>query len=126
MTGFYGSDNPCDFFLFKKPHFYLIESKATYESRFDFDRITEKQHKSMMEASQVDGVTSYVAVLFASYQRMFLLNIADIVALEEQGTKSLNIKKIEKWNLPYIEVRTLPSRKQLLDYDPAHACEIFC
>ena len=79
----------------------------------------------MLEASQVNGVTSYVAVLFASHQRAFLLNIRDIDGLEKAGVKSLNIKKIDKWNLPYISLKTIPSRKELLDYDFNQAKSIF-
>lgn len=125
LSGFYGSDNPCDFFLFRRPNFYLIESKSTREDRFSFDMITNNQHKKMLEASLIDGVTSYVAVLFASYQKMFLLNIRDIAGLEQIGVKSINIKKIDKWQLPYITVKTIPSRKELLDYDFNFAKEIF-
>lgn len=125
QTGLYGSNNPCDFFMYRRPNFYLLESKATYEPRFDFSMISENQHKEMLNSALVTGVTSYVAVLFASYQRMFLLNIRDINGLEQIGKKSLNIKKIDKWDLPYIEVRTIPSRKELLDYDFNHAKEIF-
>lgn len=125
LTGLYGSTNPCDFFLYKSPNFYLIESKATYEDRFDFSMITDNQRQKMLESEKVNGVTSYVAVLFASYQQMFLIDIKDIVECEKSGKKSLNIKKISQWTTPYISVRTLPSRKQLLDYDLEHAKEIF-
>jgi hypothetical protein len=35
----------------------------------------------------------------------------------KNGTqKSLNIKKIEKWPIKFAEVKTIPSRKALLDY----------
>lgn len=125
MTGLFGSVNPCDFFLFKQPRFFLIESKATWEDRFDFSMITENQHAEMLKASVVNGVISYVAVLFATYKRMFLIDIRDIAKMESEGKKSLNIKKIDKWPTPFIEVRTLLSRKELLDYDPLHALEIF-
>lgn len=125
LTGFYGSTNPCDFFFYKQPNFYMIESKATYEDRFDFSMITENQHKELLKGARVTGVTSYIAVLFASFQRMFLINIRDIYGMEQQGKKSLNIKKIDSWPIPYIEVPTLPSRKQLLDYDPQAAMAIF-
>lgn len=125
LSGFYGSTNPCDFYLYKSPNFYLIESKSTWNDRFEFNAITDNQRKCMIEASKVNGVTSYVAVLFVTSQRMFLLDINDIVALEEAGKKSINIEKIDKWIIPYIEVRTVPSRKVLLDYDPSQANEIF-
>ena len=125
LNGFYGSTNPCDFIMFKKPHFYMIESKATYEDRFDFSMISENQHKDMIEASKVDGVKSIVIVLFASYKRAFILDINDIVASESAGKKSINIKKEPKWDIPHVEIPTVPSRKALLDYDKEFAIKHF-
>lgn len=125
QTGFFGSSNICDFTLFKKPTFYYIESKATYEDNFPFNRITEYQYTHMIEKSRIDGVKSYVIVLFATYQRAFIFDIKDIDALQKKGTKSVNIKKMAKWKIPYIEIKTVPSRKILLDYDFEHAKQIF-
>lgn len=125
MNGFFGSSNICDFTLFKAPSFYYLESKSTWNDRFDFSMLTEKQHNSMLEKAQISGVTCYVVVLFATYQEAYLLDIRDIKIAEEQGVKSINIKKRDKWITPYIKIRTIPSRKQLLDYDPKHADEIF-
>jgi len=125
QTGFFGSSNICDFTLFKRPNFYYIESKATYEDNFPFNRITEYQYTHMLEKAQIDGVKSYVIVLFASYQRAFIFDILDIDKLQQKGTKSVNIKKIAKWKIPYLEIQTIPSRKNLLDYNFNHAKEIF-
>lgn len=118
MTGMYGSTNPCDFFLFKQPNMYLIESKATYEKTFSFSMISPYQHDQLLEKASIAGVKCYVMVLYASYQRAFLLDIRDIEAqVQSGGKKSLNLEKIDSWTTPYIEVKTVPSRKQLLDYD---------
>lgn len=118
MTGFYGSSNICDFTLYKYPNMYYIESKATYEDRFDFARITDIQYKGLLKKSQIDGVFGYVIVLFASYQRAFILDIRDIDKQISQGSKSINIKKITTWSIPYIEIPTVANnRKVLLDYD---------
>ena len=125
LTGFFGSCNICDFTLFKSPNYYYIESKATYNDNFPFSMITEYQYTHMLEKSAISNVKSYVVVLFASYQRAFLINILDIEKMEKQNKKSLNIKKVSKWPIPYIEIRTIPSRKQLLDYDFEYAKEIF-
>ena len=117
MTGFWGSTNICDFTLYKFPYMYYLESKATWEDRFNFSMLTEKQHDGLLEKSKIEGVFSYVVVLFATYKRAFLIDIKDIRRLEEKGKHSLNIKKIDKWNIPYKEIMTVPnSRKQLLDY----------
>lgn len=126
MTGFVGSTNPCDFILYKKPYFYLIESKATYNDNFPFSMITEFQHDEMLKHCAVIGVKSYIIILFASYQRAFILDIRDIEKqVQDGGPKSLNIKKIDKWTIPYTEIPTLASRKQFLDYDPKFADKFF-
>lgn len=118
MNGFRGSSNICDFTLFKAPNFYYIESKATYEDNFPYTMITEFQYKNMLKKSPISGVKCYVIVLFATYKRAFILDIRDIEKEQIEGRKSLNIKKIDKWKIPYIEIETIPSRKELLDYSP--------
>lgn len=79
--------------------------------------LTQYQYDNMYEKSKIAGVKSYVAVLFATYKRAFLIDIRDIHHLREDvSVKSLNIKKIDKWPCPYLEIKTIPSRKQLLEY----------
>ena len=119
MTGFYGSKNICDFTLFKSPYFYYIESKATWEDRWDFANLTDVQRTGLYKKSQIQCVYGLVIVLYASYQRAFILDIRDIVSCLDQSIKSINIKKLDQWKLPYIEVPTINSRKKLLDYDGA-------
>lgn len=117
LSGFYGSQNICDFTLFKAPYMFYIESKATWKDRFDFSLITEYQYNHMLEKSRIKGVYSIIIVLFADAKRAFILNIRDIDHLQRKGKKSINIKKIDKWEIPYIEIPTIPnSRKILLDY----------
>lgn len=117
MSGRYGSKNICDFILYKYPHIYYIESKATWEDRFDFSMLTPTQHDGLYAKSQIYGVYGVVTVLFASYKRAFTIDIREIVRLENEGTKSLNIKNIDKWKCEYKEIETIPNnRKDLLDY----------
>lgn len=116
MTGFYGSKNICDFTVFKAPYMYYIESKATWADRFDFSMLTETQHDGLLKKSHISNVFGCVIVLFATYQRAFVLNIQDIKKLEDAGKKSLNIKKLDKWAIGYYEIPTVPSKKHLLSY----------
>ena len=117
LSGFYGSSNICDFQCYKYPYQYYIESKATWKDRFDFDMITDKQLNEVSDKSFIKGVFGLCFVLFASYQRAFIFNMQDIRMCIKNGTqKSLNIKKIEKWPIKFAEIRTIPSRKELLDY----------
>lgn len=118
MTGYFmTSRNICDFVCYKYPNQYYIESKATYEDRFNFSMLTETQHDGLLQKSTIPGVYGLVIVLFATYQKAFILDIRDIKKLEDNDKKSLNIKKIDKWSIPYTEIPTIPSRKSLLDYD---------
>lgn len=136
MTGMYGSSNICDFDLYKYPNMYYIESKCTYEDRFSFSMLTNKQRDGLLLKSQIPGTYGFIIVLFATYKRAFVINIKDIaefinpeLSLAERGkllrksdiisqlrVKSINIKKIDKWTIPYREIRTVDSRKEFLDY----------
>lgn len=116
MSGFIGSKNICDFTLFKKPHMYFIESKSTYEDRFNFSMITEYQFSELLKKSKIDGVYGLVSILFASYKRAFILNIQEINSLIKSKKKSINITKILKWDFKFVEIPTIQSKKLLLDY----------
>lgn len=117
MTGFYGSKNICDFTLFKSPYMYYIESKATWEDRFDFSMLSETQHDGLLEKSAIHNVYGIVIVLFAHHQRAFVIDINEIKRLEDMGKHSLNIKKVDKWDCLYTEIEAVPNnRKVYLDY----------
>ena len=117
LSGYYlTSRNICDFICYKYPYIYYIESKETEADRFDFDMIQPHQHDGLLTKSKIKGCYGLVIVLFTTYKRAFVLKIQDIVELENQGKKSLNIKKIDKWTIPYKEIQTIPSRKAMLDY----------
>lgn len=115
MTGFFNSKNVSDFTLFKQPINYYLESKATWGDSFAFSVITQKD--DMMKKSKIVGVRAAVIVLFATYQRAFVIDIREIDrCITEFNQKSLNIKKVDKWPIKYTELVTIPSRKHLLEY----------
>lgn len=96
---------------------YYIESKATENDRFEFSMIRPTQYSGLLKKAKIANVFGWVIVLFVTYQRAFVLNIQDIQWMEQSLDKhSLNIKKINKWSIPYKEIQTIPSRKSLLDY----------
>ena len=80
--------------------------------------LTDTQYNGLLDKSKIKGVDGIVIVLFASYQRAFWISIKEIDRLKRSGKKSLNILKIDKWNIDYHEIKTIPNnRKKLLDYD---------
>lgn len=119
MTGRFGSKNICDFVCFKCPEMYYIESKATWDDRFDFNMLTETQHDGLLDKSKIQHVHAFVIVLFASYKRAFVIDIRDIKRMEDSGKKSINIHKIDSAQIPISckEIATIPNnRKTYLDY----------
>lgn len=118
MSGQFGSKNICDFVCYKHPFMYYIESKATWNDRWEFNQLTETQHDGLLEKSKIHGCYGLVIVLFASYQRAFVFKIEDIDEyIKKTEKKSLNITKIDKWIIPYKEIATISNnRKKLLDY----------
>lgn len=117
MTGYWGSKNICDFACFRSPYLWYIESKATWEDRFDFNMITDTQHDGLMAKSKINNVFGVVIVLFVSYKRAFIIDINEIERLCQSGKKSINIKEIDCWGLKYSEISTIPNnRKKMLDY----------
>lgn len=117
MSGLYGSKNICDFIVYKSPYMYYIESKATWEDRFDFSMISENQYEGLLKKSCIPGVYGLIIVLFASHKRAFILDISEIEKLKQVGKKSINIKKLDSWDMKYAEIQTIPNnRKKLLDY----------
>ena len=141
MTGFYMvSRNICDFHCYKYPYQYYIESKATYEDRFAFSQLRDMQRDGLRLKSEINGCYGLVIVLFAKYKRAFIFNIKDIAefinpeltlnelnyrlfttgkdheVISRLKIKSLNINKIDKWPIPYWEIQTIPSRKEILEY----------
>ena len=118
LSGYYmTSRNICDFICYKHPNIYYIESKATWKDSFPFSMIQPHQKEGLLTKSKIKGCYGLVVVLFASWRRAFVLDIRDIVDLESNGQKSLNIKKIKNWPIRYKEIQTIPNnRKKLLDY----------
>ena len=129
MSGMYRvSRNICDFDCYKYPYKYYIESKCTYEDRFTFDKLTDTQRNGLRLKAEIAGTYGFVIVCYASYQRTFIFDIRDIADINPDKDikaddktflkiKSLNINKIAKWSIPYKELRTIPSRKEFLDYE---------
>lgn len=129
MSGMYRvSRNICDFDCYKYPYKYYIESKCTYEDRFEFNKLTDTQRNGLRLKAEITGTYGLVIVCYAYYQRAFVFDIRDIADIDPDKDikaddktflkiKSLNINKIAKWGIPYKEIRTIPSRKEFLDYE---------
>ena len=91
LSGFYGSKNICDFYMYKYPYMYYIESKASYNDNIPFSMITEYQRTEMFKKSKIFGVRSIVVFLYATYKRAFILDIRDIPTEIVDDYKSIRL-----------------------------------
>ena len=90
-----------------------------WEELFAFSQLTDVQRIGLRKKANIKGCYGVVIVLFVEYKRAFIINIKDITDDTPEAnltTKSINIKKIDKWTIPYFEIETIPSRKQILEY----------
>lgn len=79
--------------------------------------LSDVQYHGLLDKSKIQGCHGLVIVLFATYKRAFIIDIRCIDYLKSiKNKKSLNISKIDSWKIPYIEISTIPSKKQLLNY----------
>ena len=116
LGGFYGGRNICDFTCFKSPYMFYIESKETEHDRFAFSAISDVQYNGLLQKSKIENCFGLVFVLFTAHQRCFIYRIEDIDKLQQSGKKSVNVTKVDKWTIPYVEVPAVPSKKLMLDY----------
>ena len=118
MSGLWGSKNICDFTVLYLLICGILKAKLLGKIDLIFSMITDYQRENLLEKSKIDHVFGVIIVLFASYKRAFMIDINEIQRVSDSGQKSLNIKKIAKWPLKYVEIKTIPNnRKKLLDYE---------
>lgn len=55
-NGFKGSQNICDFIVYKEPYEYYIECKSVHGNTLPFSNITDTQWNGLLEKSKIEGV----------------------------------------------------------------------
>lgn len=85
QTNFYkGSQNICDFIVYKEPHEYYIECKSVHGASLPFRNITDTQWDGLLEKSKIEGVyagiicwfidkdvTKFIPIRLLDYMRKF-------------------------------------------------------
>lgn len=120
MSGYYGSNNPCDFLCLPKDNLYMIETKSHYEHRFPFSAFT--QYDDLLEFKDCDKVNIGLVVWFIDYDRVIYFPFKSIIKMRQDGLKSINLRKIDELNkYDYIEV---PSTKKRVFMDSDYQCVV--
>ena len=63
-NGFRGSQNICDFIVYKEPYEYYIECKSVHGASLPFSNITDTQWNGLLEKSKIKGVFAGVICWF--------------------------------------------------------------
>lgn len=83
-NGFKGSQNICDFIVYKEPYEYYIECKSVHGASLPFRNITDTQWEGLLEKSKIEGVyagiicwwtqkdtTLFIPIRLLDYMRKF-------------------------------------------------------
>lgn len=110
-SGKYGSSNICDYIVYKYPILYYIECKSCGENTFSihsipkadkhgilhgyYGNVSDKQWEGLWKKSSIVGVVAGVLLWYTERDLTYFIPIADLVALRQSGSKSVNYKTIE-------------------------------
>ena len=89
MGGYKGSQNICDFIVYKKPYEYYIECKSVHGGTLPFSNITETQWNGLLAKSKINGVYAGVLCWWVDFDTTAFINIEYLQRLKEAGKKSL-------------------------------------
>ena len=102
---------PSDYIFYKDGMFYCIECKSHQRASIPFNCISDNQWKYMEDAIAVSGVNAYVIVWFVDKDVTKLYNFEDLLALKNQGVKSIRFDSDKGIIVPAVKKRTY------FDYD---------
>lgn len=101
VSGYYGTArNPCDFIGYQSGKLYLLETKSHYGNTFPFSNLT--QYDKLVGYVGLPGVTPAVIIWFIDHDKVVWVPIETVKKMKEDGKKSVNIKKLEDYNIVII------------------------
>lgn len=104
-AGYAGVRNICDFSVYLYPFQYFFECKAIHGNTLNFkSHITEDQWNGLHEKSKLEGVGAGVCVWFIDHDLTVYVPIEQLVALQDAGGKSLNVKQVQNREVDFTEI----------------------
>ena len=88
-TGYRGSQNICDFIVYKEPYEYYFECKSVHGASLPFSNITDTQFNGLCKKSQIEGVFAGVLCWFIDKDITLFIPIRLLMWLELTGYKSI-------------------------------------
>lgn len=88
-NGFRGSQNICDFIVYKEPYEYYFECKSVHGNILPFSNITETQWNGLLEKSQIEGVFAGVICWWIDKDVTKFIPIQALQICKYRGWKSI-------------------------------------
>lgn len=120
-TGFKGSQNICDFIVYREPHEYYIECKSVHGASLSFSNITETQWNGLLQKSKIEGVFAGIICWFVDKNVTYYFDIKFLYSLKTQGYKSVRYdSKVDSYPPNYAEdneLFTLSGKKKRVFFE---------
>ena len=88
-NGFKGSQNICDFVVFRQPNIMYLECKSCHGNTFPLSNITQTQWNGLLEKDLFQGVYSGVMIWWIDKDVTKFVPIYDLQILADSGAKSI-------------------------------------
>ena len=88
-NGFKGSQNICDFVVFRQPNIMYLECKSCHGNTFPLSNITQTQWKGLLEKDLFQGVYAGVMIWWIDKDVTKFVPIYDLQILADSGAKSI-------------------------------------
>ncbi|MBO6272748.1 Holliday junction resolvase RecU [bacterium] len=124
-NGFKGSQNICDFIVYKEPYEYYFECKSVHGASLPFSNITDTQWNGLLQKSQIEGVFAGVICWWTQKDTTLFIPIQILEAERLEGKKSIRFD-YENQFLGYypsgeLEIETIEikgkKKRVFFDYD---------
>ena len=88
-NGFKGSQNICDFVVFRQPNIMYLECKSCHGNTFPLSNITQTQWNGLLEKDLFQGVYSGVMIWWIDKDVTKFVPIYDLQIFADNGPKSI-------------------------------------
>lgn len=117
-NGFKGSQNICDFIVYKEPYEYYFECKSVHGASLPFSNITETQWNGLLEKSKIEGVFAGVICWWIDKDKTVFIPIQTLELMRTVGIKSVRYDAINDCDgdTDMIEIKG-KKKKVFFEYD---------
>lgn len=118
-TGYMGSQNICDFIVYKEPYEYYFECKSVHGNTLPFSNITETQWNGLLEKSKIEGVFAGVICWWVDKDRTAFIPIQVFQYMKENKAKSFPCSLLDTRITDWEGVIEINGKKKrvFFDYD---------